>query len=359
MLFDKNDDVRNERILYQAKPNMLFGCKKAIYGIVLLIIVFILSPKVIQFVGNMQVYLISYINLALTRYAAIGFFIVILFIILFIIWQLIGWYSKEYILTQSRIIIKYGVLSTKKNYMPYAAIQDINTSQSVFGKIFNVGTISLFSAYDNNQMELSAISNPSEVEEIIFSNMVNYRAYGEPNSYPHNDMSYGRNFQTNDSYLEKNDYYDEFEPITPIGREKDRYSRRDYEYYPDDFSQGENNRKKYEYEPYNDNFYDVEDKQFEPRYKEPLNQYDDYGRDSAAYESNSIRYDEPSNQYSDKSYYNEVRDEYSYRDDEYYQNNGREVHYNDDANNNVQDKSVDVDDSSEKVIRRHFDKFKK
>ena len=347
MLFDKNDDVRNERILYQAKPNMLFGCKKAIYGIVLLIIVFILSPKVIQFVGNMQVYLISYINLALTRYAAIGFFIVILFIILFIIWQLIGWYSKEYILTQSRIIIKYGVLSTKKNYMPYAAIQDINTSQSVFGKIFNVGTISLFSAYDNNQMELSAI---------------------------------WRNFQTNDSYLEKNDYYDEFEPITPIGREKDRYSRRDYEYYPDDFSQGENNRKKYEYEPYNDNFYDVEDKQFEPRYKEPLNQYDDYGRDSvayepnsiryeesyddygrdsAAYESNSIRYDEPSNQYSDKSYYNEVRGEYSYRDDEYYQNNGREVHYNDDANNNVQDKSVDVDDSSEKVIRRHFDKFKK
>ncbi|WP_346661856.1 PH domain-containing protein [uncultured Methanobrevibacter sp.] len=401
MLFDKNDDVRNERILYQAKPNMLFGCKKAIYGIVLLVIVFILSPKVIQFVGNMQVYLISYINLALTRYAAIGFFIVILFIILFIIWQLIGWYSKEYILTQSRIIIKYGVLSTKKNYMPYAAIQDINTSQSVFGKIFNVGTISLFSAYDNNQMELSAISNPSEVEEIIFSNMVNHRAYGESNSYPHNDMSYGRNFQTNDSYLEKNDYYDEFEPITPIGREKDRYSRRDYEYYPDDFSQGENNRKKYEYEPYNDNFYDVEDKQFEPRYKEPLNQYDDYGRDSvayepnsiryeesyddygrdsvayepnsiryeesyddygrdsAAYESNSIRYDEPSNQYSDKSYYNEVRGEYSYRDDEYYQNNGREVHYNDDANNNVQDKSVDVDDSSEKVIRRHFDKFKK
>ena len=113
----------NERILYQTKPNMLLGCKKAIYGIVLLIIVFILSPMVIQFVGNMQVYLISHINLALTRYAAIGFFIVILFIILFIIWQLIGWYSKEYILTQSRIIIKSGVLSTKKNYMPYAAIQ--------------------------------------------------------------------------------------------------------------------------------------------------------------------------------------------------------------------------------------------
>ena len=94
MLFDKNDDVRNERILYQTKPNMIFGCKKAIFGIVLLVIVFILSPMVIQFIGNMQVYLISYVNLSLTRYTAIAFFIIILFIILFIIWQLIGWYSK-------------------------------------------------------------------------------------------------------------------------------------------------------------------------------------------------------------------------------------------------------------------------
>lgn len=385
MLFDKNDDVRNERILYQTKPNMIFGCKKAIFGIVLLVIVFILSPMVIQFIGNMQVYLISYVNLSLTRYTAIAFFIIILFIILFIIWQLIGWYSKEYILTQSRIIIKYGVLSTKKNYMPYAAIQDINTSQSVFGKIFNVGNISLFSAYDNNQMELSSISNPSEVEDIIFSNMVNHRTYGEQNSYSPNDMSYGRNFQTNDNYLERNDYYDEFEPITPIGHEKDRYQRRDYEYYPDDFTQAENNRKKYEYEPYNDKFYDVEDRSFEPRYEEPLNQksddfyrrndgayehdtirygghstqYDDYGNDRGEYESGSIRYEEPSNQYPDRSYYDEVREDYSYRDGDYYQNNDAEVYYNDEANNNVQDKSVDVDESSEKVIRRHFDKFKK
>ena len=408
MLFDKNDDVRNERILYQTKPNMIFGCKKAIFGIVLLVIVFILSPMVIQFIGNMQVYLISYVNLSLTRYTAIAFFIIILFIILFIIWQLIGWYSKEYILTQSRIIIKYGVLSTKKNYMPYAAIQDINTAQSVFGKIFNVGNISLFSAYDNNQMELSSISNPSEVEDIIFSNMVNHRTYGEQNSYSPNDMSYGRNFQTNDNYLERNDYYDEFEPITPIGHEKDRYQRRDYEYYPDDFTQAENNRKKYEYEPYNDKFYDVEDRSFEPRYEEPLNQksddfyrrndgayepryeeplnqksddfyrrndgayehdtiryeghstqYDDYGNDRGEYESGSIRYEEPSNQYPDRSYYDEVREDYYYRDGDYYQNNDAEVYYNDEANNNVQDKSVDVDESSEKVIRRHFDKFKK
>ena len=56
MLFDKNDDVRNEKILYQTKPNLLFGCKKAIFGIVILAIVIIVAPRAIQFIGNMQVY---------------------------------------------------------------------------------------------------------------------------------------------------------------------------------------------------------------------------------------------------------------------------------------------------------------
>ena len=420
MLFDKNDDVRNEKILYQTKPNMLFGCKKAIFGIVILAIVIIVAPRAIQFIGNMQVYLISQINLALTRYAAIAFFVVILFIIIYIIWQLIGWYSKEYIITQSRIIVKSGVLSTKKNYMPYGSIQDINTSQSILEKVFNVGSIYLFSAYDNNQMELSAISNPSEIEDVIFSNVVNYRTYNEPKSYFHENNSFGRNFQNSKKYHERNDYYDEFEPITPIGHEKDRVPRRNYEYYPNDLGYEENSPKKYEYEPYEDKFYnsnrgfDESSKQYvdgfndssrgfeeSPRqyvdgfndssrgfeepsrqyrdnfnesgvgFEEPSRQYrDNFNESGVGFEEPSRQYvdgfngssrgfDESSRQYNNESYYNGVRDDYSYGGDEYYQDNQSENNYTDYVKDNVQEKSKDVDGSSEKVIRRHFDKFKK
>ena len=384
MLFDKNDDVRNERVLYQTKPNLLFGCKKAIFGIVILAIVIIVAPMAIQFIGNMQVYLISQINLALTRYTAIAFFVVILFIIIYIIWQLIGWYSKEYIITQSRIIVKSGVLSTKKNYMPYASIQDINTSQSILGKVFNVGSIYLFSAYDNNQMELSAISNPSEIEDVIFSNVVNYRTYNEPKSYFHENRSFDRNFQTNGKYRERNDYPDEFEPITPIGHEKDRFTRRNYEYYPNDLGYEENSPKKYEYEPYDDKFYDS-NRGFEEssgQYRDSFNdsgrgfeessgQYRDSFYDSGrGFEESSGQYrddfydsgrgfEESSGQYNNESYYDEVRNDYSYSEDKNYPDNQSGNNYNDYVNDNVQEKSKDVDDSSEKVIRRHFDKFKK
>jgi membrane protein YdbS with pleckstrin-like domain len=334
MLFNKNDNKANERILYKTKPNMLLGCKKAIYGAVLLVIVLFLSPMLIQFIGKMQVYLISQIKLPLTRYTAIAFFVIILIIIMYIIWQLINWYSMEYTLTDSRIIIKSGVLSTKRNYMPYATIQDVNTSQSIFARLFNIGSVSVYSAYDNNQMELKNISNPSEVEEIIFNNLSGQRTFQPQQRFVGNNyqQDYGRNYIDDGDYLGRNEFYDEFEPITPITRERDVPQRREYEYYPEDFGvEREYSKPKYEYEPYEEKF-----------------------------QNNSPRYGEPiQNSYSNDSYYNEVRDNYSYSDDDYYGDFDSQNHYDERVEENPKDSQNNVDESSERVIRRHFDKFKK
>lgn len=331
MLFSKNDSRPNERILYETKPNMILGCKKAIFGVILLGIVLFVSPMMIQFIGHMQVYLISYVKLSLTSYAAIAFFVIILILAVYIIWQLVAWNAMEYTLTDSRIIIKSGVLSTKKNYMPYATIQDVNTSQSIIAKLLNVGTVSVFSAYDNNQMELSNISDPSKVEEIIFSNIAGPRSF-QPQAprVQQRPPQYQDNSYRSDDYLGRNDYYDEFEPITPITHEKYSNPRRDYEYYPEDFTFEDNPRHNYEYEPYADE-----------------------------YEAN---HEKSPRGYSQGNYYNEIREEYSSNEDEYYQNNDSELYYNDGANQfsqNEPDYVDETDDSSQGAIRRHFDKFKK
>lgn len=324
MLFSKNDSRPNERILYQTKPNMILGCKKAIFGVVLLGIVLFVSPLIIKFIGEMQVYLISHIKLSLTRYTAIGLFVIILIIVIYIIWQLVAWNSIEYTLTDSRVIVKSGVLSTKKNYMPYATIQDVNTSQNIIAKLFNVGSVSIFSAYDNNLMELANISNPSKVEEIIFSNIVQPRGF-----QPQAPRVYQRDSFSQNSYYD-DDYYDEFEPITPVTHENYSNPRREYEYYPEDFNLNDNPRHSYEYEPYGDEYEITRDK----RPRGP----------------------------SKGSYYNEIRDEYSYGGDEYYQNNDSELYYNDGVDEFVQNQPHNVDemeDSPQGAIRRHFDKFKK
>ena len=333
MLFNKNDNRSNERILYKTKPNMILGCRKAVYGLVLLAIVLVVSPMLIQMIGEMQVYLISQIKLPLTRYAAIAVFVVIFVIIMYIIWQLLSWYSMEYTLTDSRIIIKSGLLSTKKTYMPYATIQDVNTSQNILARLLNVGSVSVFSAYDNNEMELKNISNPSEVEEIIFSRIIGPRSFQpEPRYINQHQQPRGRDYLNDDAYLGRNEFYDEFEPITPITHESN-VSGREYEYYPENFNDDVYPSNNYEYEPYNECFVDNA--------------------------NNIVEELQPRNSYSEDSYYNRVRDEYSYSDDRYYDNNASQNYndgtYSQDSKNN----KSDVDNSSEKAIKRHFDKFRK
>ena len=338
MMFNKNDERAHERVLYKAKPNMFLGCKKAIYGVVLLAIVFIVSSMVIQFIGEMQVYLISQIKLPLTRYTAIAFFVVILIIILYIIWQLLKWYSLEYTLTDTRIIIKSGLLSTKKSYMPYTAIQDINTSQGILARLFDVGTVSVFSAYDNNLMRIENISNPSKVEDIIFSNMMNRRNFQEP-SHNYIERDVNRNYSENNYNDDFDDYYDEFEPITPINHENNSHSRkREYEYYPEEFNYSENNKNTYEYEPYDSGL--------------------DYKANRTVNNSNkNIKYESRSDTFSDDGYYNEVKDNYSDSDEDYYQNNEPNFKQDDVYEKDHEEESQDT--TSETVIKRHFEKFKK
>ena len=261
MLFDKSDRKANDRVIYTAKPNILFGCKKAIFGVILLIIILTLSSMAIRFVGNMQTYLISRINISLASYTAIAFFVIILITVIYIIWQLVGWYSVEYMLTDTKIIIKSGVLSTKRNYMPYTTIQDLNTSQSIIARMFNVGSVSVFSAYDNNQMELKYINNPSEVEDMIFSRMGGYRNFQAPpqhiphqpkRGYANDEGFFYEDYVEKDTYEE---YYDEYEPITPINHEKNTSHRNESDIPPQNFKKTSNkSRHRYEYEPYNSGF---------------------------------------------------------------------------------------------------------
>ena len=207
-MFGKDNNHTNERIIYQTKSNFIFGCKRAIYGFIILIVLLYLTRLIIQFIGKMQVHLISRIQLPLTRYTSIAMFVLMLITMIYIVWQIISWYSKEYILTETKIVVKSGVLVTNKNNLPYSKIQDVNLSQSILGRIFNIGSISAYSAYDNNNILIENIGNPSELEDIIFDKMSN----------PHNTIQRNQHYDNvitpeHPNNLRKNQHYDDV--ITP------------------------------------------------------------------------------------------------------------------------------------------------
>ena len=318
-MFGKKDNQSNERVIYQAKPNLILGCKKAILALILLIFILCITGPIIKFIGGLQVYLISQIKLPITRYTSIALFVVILIIILYMIWQIIGWNAKEYILTDSKIIVKSGVILTRKNYMPYSTIQDVNTSQNILERLFNVGSVSVFSAYDNNQISIENVSNPSEVEEIIFNNMSRNSGYYQappPNSnsgYRNPQQGYYQDSQRNYNYSQGNEDYDDV-VITPIQHEL--YQPRQYDYYPEDLDYNNVQKPKYEYETYDENL--------EHNINRAM---------SGGFES-----------------YNDSQND-SYNND-YYENERQSPKKHDKKDSNEKD-------TSESVIKRHFDKFKK
>lgn len=329
-MFHKKDRIANEKTIYQTRQNIVIGCKKVIFGIVLLIILFSVASPIIAFVGNMQTYLISYVQLTLTRYVAIALFVIILFIILYMIWNILKWYFTVYTLTNYRVITQRGILRTKKTYMQYSNIQDVNTSQSLIEKLVNVGSISLYSAYDNNDIELSYISNPGDIEEMIFNEM----HYGS--SINNGNMMHENHYSSN-SHGYENDYRDS----------KSHYSKRNH------------NNKKHRH--HNDSYKHNHVKHDHEKYS-----YNDNLEDNINHAMNNMGDD------FRFEGFNPEYNKYHNRNDEYYDDMESEPYYNDPDyesmedyyNNNKQDfqfaqEKEDAEEDQKSPVERHFDKFKK
>lgn len=167
---DKKEEY-NEKVLYEAQPNIFVYSKGILISMFVLGFLFFLYSAGIRYIGNMNVYLIETTKAPLTSYFALVVFVLIMIVFAYIIIKLIIWSSIKYTITESRVIVEKGILLQKKNYMPFNTIQDVSRSQSFLGKIFSVGTVTLYSAYDGKELELKDVSSPKKIEDLIFENI--------------------------------------------------------------------------------------------------------------------------------------------------------------------------------------------
>ena len=329
-----NKENSNEKVLYEGQPNIIVYSKGILIAMILLGFLFVLYSTGIQYIGNMQVYLIESSKTPMTRYFAIAVFILIMVVIAYIIFKILAWTSIKYTITESRVIVEKGLLLSKKNSMPFNTIQDVGRSQSILGKVFSVGTITLYSAYDGNDLQLKDISSPKKVENLIFENMrgTHLRSrnlyddpYNNPGNYNGPNMAgagFGGGYS--DSYSGN-----DFKPIRPNSDEKPHYNRMedldDLELV--DVKERKRNlreiRRKaresrnnnYNNQPidgpsqYNRNQYGAPNNQYgRDQYGAPNSQYDrgQYGGSNSQYGRD--QYGAPSGQYNRKSNYNNSND---------------------------------------------------
>ena len=325
---DKKEEF-HEKILYEAQPNIFVYSKGILISMFVLGFLFFLYSAGIQYIGNMNVYLIESTKVPMTRYFAIAVFILIMIVLLYIILKLLIWTSIKYTITESRVIVEKGILLQKKNYMPFNTIQDVSRSQSLLGKIFSVGTITLYSAYDGKDMELKDVSSPKKIEDIIFENMrgthLRYR-----NIY---DDDFNSNFNPIRPNHEPGHYrrMEDLDDLELVDAKERKRQLREIRRQAKQSRNNPNYNSNYN-APYgsNDPYYDDYNS-----YNEYSGyDYDDYSRDRN-YRDNRVPRDNY-NQYDSRrrpdshhhQYSGAIKDSYSRNPDKYFANNYEEFHQN-------------------------------
>lgn len=133
-----------EKILYSANVS-----SKA------LIAPYVLSAILIYFMVNSVLYHVHDVRLLL----AVGCFMVFIYTIPTIIGVTLEYFSGEYVITNNRIISKIGFLSkTIVDILP-EQIQGIELNQSLFGSIFNYGSIKI-QGIGGKDNEINWIASP-------------------------------------------------------------------------------------------------------------------------------------------------------------------------------------------------------
>jgi len=254
MIFDDDENLANEEVLYEGKPSFIFSCKSIILGILAISFILGSSLTILSSVSEIQSYSIGFIQQPIDQFIALAIYGIVFIILIWIVIKLLKWYSINYIITNKRIISKTGIIRQNKSYMSFHNIQDIHVSQSIIQKLFGVGTIEIMSAYDNGDVSLKYVHYPKDVEEIIFNGMNDAPSFSPETSRFGPEERYYDNSRYNQKYGPtrhdyNNDYAESYNPNynrATIYNEsrpniKDSYIKENYPEYGDDSFYGLSN----------------------------------------------------------------------------------------------------------------------
>ncbi|WP_295721797.1 PH domain-containing protein [uncultured Methanobrevibacter sp.] len=209
MLFDDEELIANEEILYEGKPSFLFTCKNVILGFVLIAFILGSTITILSTISELEVYSFDSFRYPIAQYVAFAIYGFVFLILIWMIWKLVNWYFIKYIVTDGRIIAKSGIIRENKSYMSFKNVQDIKVSRSIFQRLVGVGTVEITSAYDNSNVVLKNIRAAREVEEIIYNGMnslPNYPSMNYPDYYQDNSQGYNPYPNPNNQFNQQNHY---------------------------------------------------------------------------------------------------------------------------------------------------------
>ena len=100
-----------------------------------------------------------------TGIAAGAFLVVVVVTLGWALLQTIFW---KYTITDRRIFVRHGLLSVTEETARLGRVQDITLRQSVFDRLFGVGTLSIDTAgTEGGSLDFRGLRDPREVRELV------------------------------------------------------------------------------------------------------------------------------------------------------------------------------------------------
>lgn len=164
---NNNSFHRGEEIIDTFRPRFLIHSKMIFLKLIGVIILIYSFGFLVNIMYSIQSAAINIVHLPLVQYSIYFILFVIFVVILWVIYDLIKWYSKKYILTNQRIISQDGLIRRKKSSIIYDKIEDITIFQNLSSRLVSAGTIHIYGGHDAMHVVLEDVPNPDDIEEEI------------------------------------------------------------------------------------------------------------------------------------------------------------------------------------------------
>jgi uncharacterized membrane protein YdbT with pleckstrin-like domain len=81
--------------------------------------------------------------------------------------RVLSWINKYYIFTPEEIIIHTGILNTRKTEYKLEQLETVVIEQSLWGKIFNYGTLRIYNPILKGDVYITSVPEPEKYLEIL------------------------------------------------------------------------------------------------------------------------------------------------------------------------------------------------
>ena len=98
--------------------------------------------------------------------------IIIIVMVILLIWWVFRpfayWYTTLYVITNRRLIVRYGLVARNGRDMPLSRVNDVSFHHTVLDQMLNCGTLIVESAGEKGQLEMKAIPDVENLQREVY-----------------------------------------------------------------------------------------------------------------------------------------------------------------------------------------------